>query len=144
MPRCNDMMVHDVLTLCHDVAWCHISWQRKSTMATLVTLTFDLRPWPSKLPTCYPNTSSNQISSLCLKWFSYKSTDRLPTDTWDRFYPLNLWRQGAGELLGDRDLSVKPGLEFTKKICFSFRKVGQKFTSPNKFKLFRIILATYE
>ncbi len=36
------------------------------------------------------------------------------------------------------------GLEFTKKFRFSFGKVGQKFTSPNKFKLFRIILAIYE
>ena len=36
-----------------------------------------------------------------------------------------------------------PGLESMKKFfCLSFGKVGQKFTSPNKFKLFRIILAT--
>ena len=34
------------------------------------------------------------------------------------------------------------GLEFTKKFSFSFGKVGQKFTSPNKFELFRIILTT--
>ena len=30
------------------------------------------------------------------------------------------------------------GLEFMEKICFSFGKVGQKFTSPNKFKLFQL------
>ncbi len=36
------------------------------------------------------------------------------------------------------------GLEFTKKFCFSFGKVGQRFTSPNIFKLFQIILATNE
>ena len=41
------------------------------------------------------------------------------------------------------NLHALTGFEFTKKICFSFGKVGQKFTSPDKFKLFRIILATY-
>ncbi len=33
---------------------------------------------------------------------------------------------------------------YQKKICFSFGKVCQKFTSLKKFKLFRIVLATYE
>ena len=70
----------------------------------------------------------------------FRQTFRLDNDSPDLFEVL------TGDTIGTSCFGreLKPGLEFTEIFCFSFGKVGQKFTSPNIFKLFQIILATNE